>query len=148
MACDDLQERLTGLIDGELSPDEEARVRAHLDECASCRALHDEMNELAGITRGIELLEPEDQVWLRYRDEVCNRLEREVGWILTSLGAIMLLGSFLYAFVADFLVDPEVPILVRVGLALLLGGGVVLLVSVTRERLAIYRADRFRGVER
>lgn len=146
--CDLRPEKLTGLIDGELSPEEAARVRAHVEECETCRALHEEMRELAGVTRGIELMEPEDQVWLRYRDEVYNRLERQVGWILSSLGAILLLGSALYFFVADFLADADVPIVVRAGLALLLAGAIVLAVSVARERMAIYRADRFREIER
>jgi anti-sigma factor (TIGR02949 family) len=37
MNCDDAQELMTGLIDGELAIDERELVEAHLDQCVRCR---------------------------------------------------------------------------------------------------------------
>ena len=38
MACRDLVLRITDLLDGALTPAEEAAARAHLDECPGCAA--------------------------------------------------------------------------------------------------------------
>lgn len=38
MRCDDAQELITGLVDGELTPTERAAVEGHLAECYDCAA--------------------------------------------------------------------------------------------------------------
>ncbi len=38
MNCQEARERLPGLIDGELAPEERAEVEKHLEECEECRA--------------------------------------------------------------------------------------------------------------
>jgi anti-sigma factor RsiW len=38
VACRDLVERITDLLDGALPPEEAAAARAHLEECAGCAA--------------------------------------------------------------------------------------------------------------
>ena len=43
--CEELGEELSPLLDGELAPERAARVRAHIDGCAHCRA------ELAALER-------------------------------------------------------------------------------------------------
>jgi anti-sigma factor (TIGR02949 family) len=46
MTCDDMRERLSEWVDGELSPDVTVAVAAHLDTCAICRARADSMRAL------------------------------------------------------------------------------------------------------
>ena len=46
MSCGIDQERISLLVDGELSPEHAAEVEAHLRSCESCRALHGRLVEL------------------------------------------------------------------------------------------------------
>ena len=41
--CEDFAALLDPFVDGELTPDEMARVQAHLDECPACRAYVDDV---------------------------------------------------------------------------------------------------------
>lgn len=42
--CETYQERMTDSLAGELSPEEEAELRAHLEECPACRAEFEELS--------------------------------------------------------------------------------------------------------
>jgi anti-sigma factor RsiW len=49
------QEQFSQLIEGDLSPEQEQELRAHLDQCAACRrefdALRETLNSLSGLSR-------------------------------------------------------------------------------------------------
>ena len=40
-ACERYEERISALVDGELSPEEAAEVRAHMAHCPACRAMYE-----------------------------------------------------------------------------------------------------------
>lgn len=46
MTCDEVRERLSGWIDGEVSPDVTSAVEAHLETCSTCRARASSMRAL------------------------------------------------------------------------------------------------------
>jgi len=46
MACDEYKGLLSALLDGELPPEERARVEAHLETCPECRQLLEELRAL------------------------------------------------------------------------------------------------------
>lgn len=56
MKCEDALLLLSGHLDGENTTEEEAALRAHLDGCASCRAL---LAEFEAADRGVAALEAE-----------------------------------------------------------------------------------------
>jgi predicted anti-sigma-YlaC factor YlaD len=134
---------LMGRLDGELSPEQERELDEHLQTCAECREEltgFRRMNEMAGRMR---FSEPQDEVWDAYWRGIYNRLERGVGWILVSLGAILLLGFGAFRLVETLLTDPTVELVVKIGLSALLLGVVVLVVSLVRERVFGLRSDRY-----
>lgn len=53
--CDEYWELISARLDGALSPEEEARLEAHLASCPDCRAAEE---ELSAIHRGLEALPP------------------------------------------------------------------------------------------
>ena len=62
------EEEVSALFDGELAADDAARVEAHVAECASCRAL---LDDLRAIRRTLEPLQPvARRSWLRRRIRV------------------------------------------------------------------------------
>ncbi|MDQ4132288.1 MAG: anti-sigma factor [Actinomycetota bacterium] len=55
---DHLGDRLSGLLDGELPPDEEAEARHHLAACAACRAEMDEVGAARSWVRALPAVDP------------------------------------------------------------------------------------------
>ena len=97
----------------------------------------------------IKFKEPSDLELQRYWGGVYNRLERGAGWILLSLGIIVLASFAAIVMVQEMLGDPELPLLMKVGVVALVIGGVTLFVSVFRERLSIKKTDKYsREVQR
>jgi hypothetical protein len=75
-------------------------------------------------------------------------MERGIGWILFSIGAMILLFFGGYQMVKGILQDPTIPLIVKTAILLGMAGVVVLLVSVTRERLFVNRSERYREVKK
>ena len=64
LACRELVEGITDLLDGRLSPEEEAAVRAHLEECPGCAAAIDQFERTIEVLghlsdRAVRELDPE-----------------------------------------------------------------------------------------
>ncbi|KPJ54073.1 hypothetical protein AMJ39_02100 [candidate division TA06 bacterium DG_24] len=148
MPCDDYKLLIMSLLDGEIGPDERVRLEDHIRECPACARELEEFRKLKGVTDQMKFVEPEDEVWERYWANVYNRLERGVAWILTSIGTILVLIYAAFRFVDQFVRDPQVSLLLKVAVVALLIGVVVLFVSVARERIFIWRKDKYRGVIR
>jgi predicted anti-sigma-YlaC factor YlaD len=148
MSCDDFKLLMMGLLDGEITPAERRRLEEHLEDCPACARELEEFRRLKGVTDRMKFVGPDDEVWERYWTHVYNRLERGVAWILTSLGAILLLAYAGFRFIDQFVQDPEVSLLLRIAVAALLLGLIILFVSVARERLFMWRKDKYRGVIR
>jgi len=51
-------ELLSALLDGELKPDEQDRIREHVDSCDQCGAEYDELLRTRDLVRGLPSLEP------------------------------------------------------------------------------------------
>jgi predicted anti-sigma-YlaC factor YlaD len=149
MTCQEYAELLTGYVDDELSDEQRRLVETHLQGCAACSRQLDQLVFIKERLTMIKFKEPSDLELQRYWSGVYNRLERGVGWILLSLG-IIVLGSFgVILMLQEMFEDPELPLLIKAGVVSLVIGGVTLFVSVFRERLSIKKIDKYsREVER
>ena len=54
MNCHDARELLSGLVDAELTPDEQSLVETHLAECADCRKDHERLGATVALVRQME----------------------------------------------------------------------------------------------
>ena len=70
-----------------------------------------------------------------------------IGWMLFSIGAIILLCFGMYEIFAELYADPAAPLWLKIGLTTLCGGAIFLLVSFARERLFAFKRDRYREVD-
>jgi len=87
-------------------------------------------------------------VWDRYWLNVYNRIERGLGWILTSIGAMIVLFYGAYKAVEAILADTQLEWFMKAGILALLGGVVILLVSVLREKLRLRKTDKYEEIQR
>ena len=143
-----LKELISSYHDGGLSSEQKRSVEAHIQACSECRKEWEDMKKLEEVMKKMELKKPQPEVWKVYSTSVYNRLERRIGWILFSVGAMILLFFGGYKMVESIFQDATTPVLLKVGILALLGGFVVLLVSVLRERLFVHQRERYKEVEK
>jgi hypothetical protein len=94
----------------------------------------------------MELKNPPKEMWQVYWSSVYNRLERRIGWILLSIGAIIMLFFGGYKAIVGIIEDPTIPMILKIGILAALGGLVILIVSIGRERIFVRQRERYKEV--
>jgi predicted anti-sigma-YlaC factor YlaD len=139
---------LMGYLDAELTEIEVLRMEQHLEQCPECRRELGEFRKLKEVTQNMRVVTPDARSWEEYWSHVYNRLERRIGWILMSLGAILVASYGVYSLVARFLLRSDIPLVVRLGIVALVAGFCTLLISVLRERIFMARMDKYERIKR
>lgn len=134
---------LMGLVDRELSEEERKALDSHLQGCSECIQELNEFTKMQEAMRTMRYKEPPEEVWDQYWSRIYNRLERGLGWILASIGAIILLFYGGFKLVESLVKDPTLAVIAKVGTLCLLAGLVILFVSILRERLFTYKRDKY-----
>lgn len=144
MSCDENKIRMMQKVDGVIAPEEDAALAAHVAQCAECRAELEAFTEHKQVTDLIRERLRYDAALDDYWKGVHNRLERGVGLALLVIGIGIVAGFGLFAALSD----PSIPLALRVGIGATAGGGLILLISVIRWRLATAKKDRYTEVIR
>lgn len=134
---------LAGYLDNELSEAERREFEAELLQNAELRAELAQFKQLKKVTDSVRYADLPDEVWESYWSSVYRKLERGIGWVLFSVGAILLIFYGCYRMLTDMYLSPNVSIWVKAGITGLLAGTIILLVSLVRERFFAYRHDRY-----
>jgi len=148
MRHDEIKKMVYLYHDGELSEKDKRIVEQHIKECQECRKEFEEMRRLEDVMVKMELKQPPKEAWEQYERSVYNRLERKIGWIFLSIGAMIILFFGGYKLVEGLIKDPSCPDLLKVGILLGLGGVVILIVSLTREQLFSYKKERYKEIKK
>ena len=134
---------LTGYLDGVLTQADDQRVRLHLEGCAECRRLIDEMRETREATMTTRFELPTDDQWNEAPRGLASRLSFGLGWLLLLVWAIGILGLVIGHLWSESLSLTE-KLIIFGGLS----GGALLLLSVLIDRLKIMGRDPYRRVQR
>ena len=148
MKCDDVKLYLMSYLDDEIEPEKKAEIERHLTECTKCREEYQSFVKLKQETDKMKLADLSDELWNGYWKGVYRRVERGTGWVLLSIGAIILLCFGAYQFFKELLGDPNISLIVKIGVSMGVLGAIVLLVSIIRERLFLCKTERYKEVER
>jgi hypothetical protein len=148
MTCHDYKDLLMGYLDNELSEEQKKRFEEHLAGCPECAGELKEFQKLQAITDEVTLVEPEDRIWQDYWTGIYNRIERDVGWIIFSVSAILLSIYGGFKLIEKIITDTTTEMLLKIGLIALIVGLAILFVSVLRERIYFWSKDRYRNVRR
>ncbi|MFC2163699.1 anti-sigma factor family protein [Acidobacteriota bacterium] len=148
MEHEKIKELISSYHDDVLSADQKDLVEEHIKQCDSCRKEMEEMGKFEEVMDKMELKKPPKEVWQVYWSSIYNRLERRFGWILLSIGAIIVLFFGGYKAIEGIIQDPTIPLILKVGILGLLAGLVVLLVSIGRERIFVRQRERYKEVEK
>jgi anti-sigma factor RsiW len=136
----------SGYLDGELDRDERREFEARLAQDPELVQELEALRAMREVTASMKLRGFPDEVWEHYWDATYNRLERRVGWLLFSLGAVLLTAGGLYELAVSLLRESADPWWVRLGIGAGILGLVMLFVSVLRERLFTWKRDPYREV--
>lgn len=123
-------------------------VEEHVLTCAECRKEWDDMKKFEEVMNSMAFKQPPKEIWETYWASVYNRLERGIGWIFLSIGAMILLFFGGFKMVEGIVRDPEIPFLLKLGLLVAMAGIAVLLVSFGRERLFADKRERYKEVQK
>lgn len=148
MGHQEIKELISSYIDGEVNEKQKNIVENHLKECPECRKEFEEMSKLEEVMGQMELRKPPKETWQVYWASIYNRLERRIGWILLSIGFIILLFFGGYKAVEGIIQNQSTPLLLKIGILVAMAGLVVLLVSILRERLFVRKKERYKEVEK
>lgn len=143
-----IKELISSYHDKELDEEKKKQVEEHLKECPECRREFEEMGKFEEVMNKMELKKPPREVWQIYWASIYNRLERRIGWILLSIGAMILIFFGGYKMVEGIIQDPSTSLLLKVGILTLMAGVVVLLFSLIREQFFVRKRERYKEVEK
>ena len=143
-----IKELISFYHDGELDSNDKQTVEDHLKECAECRKEFEQMGKFEEVMEKMQFKKPQKEVWEVYWGAVYNRLERRIGWILLSIGGMILLFFGGYKAVEGIIQDSSISLLLKIGILTVLGGVVVLLVSLLREQIFVHKRERYKEVEK
>ena len=134
---------ISGHLDGELTQATAQKVRLHLEDCAPCRALLEDLRSMRAATLSTEFEAPGDDQWDERPRGGLSLLARGTGWTLAGvwLAAVSVFGLWhLWQSTADVLER----LLVFGGI----GAVVLLFASVLLDRIAAARTDPYREVQK
>jgi predicted anti-sigma-YlaC factor YlaD len=141
--CRQIDELLSGYLDGELTQGDRQRVELHLESCSKCREAYGELARLREAVGDLAFGELSQDEWSKIMNDVTVRTSRGSGWVLYVVGLVIVCGYAAY----EFAVDEKVPALIKSGVGALVLGLVLLFVSVLRERLMARKTDKYEDVQ-
>jgi predicted anti-sigma-YlaC factor YlaD len=141
-----IKELISSYYENHLSEDQKRKIEEHIQQCEECRRELEEMGKFEEVMKKMELKQPPKEMWQVYAISVYNRLERRIGWILFSIGAIIMLFFGGYKAIEGIIEDPTTPLILKIGILTVLGGLAILLVSIGRERIFVRKRERYKEV--
>ncbi len=132
---------LSGYIDRELTQAGAQRVRLHLEDCAACRAILDELSGLRSASRSTPFVPVPDDQWDERPRGTLSLVARRLGWGIVVAWLVVLAGLGVW----ELLVAPG-SLGVKLLAAAAVGGPALLGVSVLVDRLRALPTDRYRSV--
>jgi hypothetical protein len=107
--------------------------------------IEEELKDMDKLKEVIGMLEPvnPEREWEDYWSSLYNKLERRIGWIVFSVGAILTLTFVGFQFIKELIRDPQIALYAKIGLIALILGLAILFVSVLRERITLSRTDKY-----
>ena len=142
------QQLLMGALDNELPSDELLEFNVLVRQYPDFKTELEQYRHLKEVTQSMKFKSPKQEVWDSYWMKVYNRIERGIAWIIFSVGAVILITYGLFKAVEAIIADPQLELIIKIGIIAVLAGMVILFVSVIREKLFVRKSDPYKEIER
>ncbi len=143
-----IKQLMMASIDGESTPEEEAELKQMLIQDLELAEEYQQLKNLKIMTSQTRIKEPAPELWDHYSQTVFTKLERGIGWILFTIGALVLLFYGAWLALSDLLTDPGIAWWLKAAIVALVSGSIILLVSLVRERIYTNKHERYKDVIR
>ena len=94
-------ELLSGYIDGELTQQDQQRVRLHCENCADCRRGLEELRTLRETMGKSNLSKVPQNIWRETMDDTAVKATRGIGWVLFIGGLLLVAGYFVFTIIPE-----------------------------------------------
>jgi len=148
LAIERFQILLMKAVDDELNQQEKELFEKLIANNENYKKEWDDFKKLKKVTNSIHLKEPKQEEWDMYWSNVYNRIERGLAWLLFTSGAVILFGYGAFKFIESFIPDPNIPLIIKIGVFLLFGGIASLAFSIIREKLFLRKSDPYKEIKR
>lgn len=145
---DEFRILLMKAVDREITPEEEKKFKRYIQKYETCNKEWKEFKSLKEVTQQMRFRNPPDEVWDTYWEHVYNRLERGLAWVFVSIGTIILLTYALFQVAESLFRDSQLETIVKVAILFVIAGLVMLLVSVVREKIVLFKKDPYKEIKR
>lgn len=135
-------------FDKEITENENRELQSLLNSDDGLMQEFNEQKRIKEVLNKMKLKNPSKEFWDGYWESIYNKIERSIAWIFISIGAILVLTYASFEAVENFLVDTQTPEIVKYGIAGLFIGGIILLVSVIREKIFSMKKDKYKDIVR
>jgi anti-sigma factor RsiW len=135
-------------LDDELPSGDRAELERLLAADEELREEWNQMRRVKELTGVLGYRQPPDEVWDDFWQSSYAQVERGLAWVLISIGVLVLVGAGLYQAVFTLLEATGVPAYIKYAIFAAALGGVILGVSVLREKLFVRSHDRYKEVKR
>ena len=135
-------------LDGEISTSDRAELDAILEAHLEVRKEYQMMSRVKQVTGTMAYAEPPAEVWDGYWTSVYNNFERGVGWILLSVGTVIVSTYGVWKWVEAVWGNSGAPLLIRLAILGIAAGLLVLAASVVREKLFTRKHDPYKEIQR
>jgi hypothetical protein len=132
----------------EISSEEKNEFEKMLKSDSQLQSEFDEQKRIKEVLNKMKLKNPSREVWDSYWMGIYNRIERGIAWIVISIGAMIFFGYASYEIVNAFIKDTQAPVLAKIGISMLVFGGLILLFSLIREKMFSSKRDKYKEIQR
>ena len=149
MQNEEIQALMMKVVDGVASPKEEETLARAIRGDERWESELRAFRKIKEVTENMQFKELPDSYWSGYWKDVYRRTERASAWILLSIGLMIVIGFSAYMGLSRFYADPDVGVTLKIGVSLAALGGIIMIVSIVREKLFARNHERYeKEVER
>lgn len=145
---DRLRELIVKEVDGLTTSDEKIELKNLLKKYPEFAEELNDQKKIKEESIKMKLKSPSQEVFDSYWVGVYNRIERGIGWIIFSIGAVILITYGLFKLAETLINDSQLETIVKIGIIGVIAGIVIIFVSVVREKLIIRKTDKYKEVQR
>ncbi len=141
-SCEHVSEKMSGFIDNELTQQESQKIRVHIEQCKSCSQLHADLMDMQSKIKSIQSDGGEEAALEKIMEDLGAKKTQNWGWIFVVIGSVMMMGY------ASMNILSEIDLTTFEGFfSTLIGlGGLLLFISVIRQRMVASKTDKYKDI--
>ena len=132
----------------DISKEEKVEFEKMLISDSQLQSEFEEQKRIKEVLNKMKLKNPSREIWDSYWMGIYNRIERGIAWVVISIGAMIFFGYASYEIVNAFIKDTQAPVLAKIGISMLVFGGLILLFSLLREKIFTSKRDKYKEIQR